>query len=82
MKASFGHVRDFTEKEIGIEPPDFKPHYRLLAMQADQGPQVKQSAQQADAIYLGTAPDREGEAIASRNSIEPKKPQLPSLNSE
>lgn len=64
VKASFGHVRDLPEKEIGVEPPDFKPHYRILAKQAARVAQLKQAAQQADAIYLGTDPDREGEAIA------------------
>ena len=64
VKASFGHVRDLPEKEIGVEPPDFKPHYRVLAKQASRVAQLKQAAQQADAIYLGTDPDREGEAIA------------------
>ena len=64
VKASFGHVRDLPEKEIGVEPPDFKPHYRVLAKQAGRVAQLKQAAQQADAIYLGTDPDREGEAIA------------------
>ena len=64
VKASLGHVRDLPEKEIGVEPPDFKPHYRILAKQAGRVAQLKQAAQQADAIYLGTDPDREGEAIA------------------
>lgn len=64
VKASFGHVRDLPEKEIGVEPPDFKPHYRVLAKQAGRVAQLKQAAQQADIIYLGTDPDREGEAIA------------------
>ena len=64
VKASFGHVRDLPEKEIGVEPPDFKPHYRVLAKQASRVAQLKQASQQADVIYLGTDPDREGEAIA------------------
>lgn len=64
VQASFGHVRDLPEKEIGVEPPIFKPQYRVLAKQAARVVQLKQAAQQADAIYLGTDPDREGEAIA------------------
>ena len=64
MKASFGHIRDLPEKAIGVEPPNFKPQYRILAKQAGRVSQLKQAAQQADAIYLGTDPDREGEAIA------------------
>ncbi len=64
VKASFGHVRDLPEKDIGVAPPDFKAQYRILAKQAGRVTQLKQAAQQADAIYLGTDPDREGEAIA------------------
>lgn len=60
MKASFGHVRDLPEKDIGVEPPDFKAQSRILAKQAVRVAQLKQ----ADAIYLGTDPGREGEAIA------------------
>ena len=64
VQASFGHIRDLPEKAIGVEAPDFKPHYQILAKQAGRVVQLKQAAQHAEAIYLGTDPDREGEAIA------------------
>jgi hypothetical protein len=30
-------------KAIGVDPPDFKPHYRILAAQADQVAQIRQA---------------------------------------
>ncbi|HCG6545441.1 TPA: hypothetical protein NJ180_004587, partial [Vibrio parahaemolyticus] len=27
VQASVGHVRDLPEREMGVEAPDFKPHY-------------------------------------------------------
>jgi hypothetical protein len=29
-------------KAIGVDPPDFKPHYRVLAAQADRVAQIRQ----------------------------------------
>jgi hypothetical protein len=29
-------------KVIGVDPPDFKPHYRILASQADPVAQIRQ----------------------------------------
>lgn len=62
--ASVGHFRDLPKKEIGVEPPDFKPHY---VNDPDKEPvikRIKDSSKVADTIYLATDPDREGEAIA------------------
>ncbi len=64
VQASVGHVRDLPIKEMGVAAPDFVPQYveteRGKEVLAGLAAQVKQS----DEVYLGTDPDREGEAIA------------------
>jgi DNA topoisomerase-1 len=64
VMASVGHVRDLPVKEIGVEPPDFKPKY----IPTDRGKEVLAKlamvVKDAGGVYLATDPDREGEAIA------------------
>ena len=64
VAASVGHVRDLPQKEMGVAAPDFKPIY----VPTDRGKEVlarlASMAKGAEAVYLATDPDREGEAIA------------------
>ena len=64
VAASVGHVRDLPTKEMGVAAPDFKPQY----VPTDRGKEVLARlaglVKHADAVYLATDPDREGEAIA------------------
>ncbi len=62
--ASVGHVRDLPEKELGIALPDFTPTYVPTERGKDVLKRLKALAATADAVYLATDPDREGEAIA------------------
>lgn len=64
VQASFGHVRDLPEHEMGLGPPDFKPHYEILKRAVQHVKKLQVMAQSAGRIYLATDPDREGEAIA------------------
>jgi DNA topoisomerase-1 len=64
IAASVGHVRDLPKKEMGIEPPDFKPQYELIERGVAIIAKLKTLARQADAVYLATDPDREGESIS------------------
>jgi DNA topoisomerase-1 len=64
VEASFGHVRDLPEREMGLEPPDFKPRYEVIKRAAPQVKKLKALAKGARQVYLATDPDREGEAIA------------------
>lgn len=61
---SVGHVRDLPPKELGIEPPDFRPHYQPTERGRDVLARLKKDVAAADRILLATDPDREGEAIA------------------
>jgi len=64
VMASIGHVRDLPIKEMGVEPPDFRPQY----VPTDRGKEVLAklavAVKKASSVYLATDPDREGEAIA------------------
>lgn len=64
VAASVGHVRDLPPREIGVVPPDFSPKYEPTERGADVLKRLAGLVKQADAVYLATDPDREGEAIA------------------
>ena len=64
IAASVGHVRDLPKREMGIEPPDFKPQYEVIERALPIISKLKALAKQADAVYLATDPDREGESIS------------------
>ena len=67
VKASLGHVRDLekTGEKSHVRPPDFKMNY---AVTDDKHKEIvaglKAAADKAEAVFLATDPDREGEAIA------------------
>jgi DNA topoisomerase-1 len=64
VKASLGHVRDLPTSEY-VRPPDFKMNYGITDDKHKEIVQgLKAAASKADAVYLATDPDREGEAIA------------------
>lgn len=64
IAASVGHVRDLPQKEMGVEAPDFKPTYELTERGSDVVARLKGLVKNADAVYLATDPDREGESIS------------------
>lgn len=64
VAASVGHVRDLPEKKMGVEAPDFRPQYELTERGVGVVAKLKSLAKQADAVYLATDPDREGESIS------------------
>jgi len=64
VQASVGHVRDLPEREIGVEAPDFKPTYVPTERGKEVLAKLKAKVKQADAVFLATDLDREGESIA------------------
>lgn len=62
--ATVGHFRDLPKQAMGVEPPEFRPQYVVSEGKAGIIKRIKSAAAQADAIYIGTDLDREGEAIA------------------
>jgi len=62
VKASMGHVRDLPGKDLGVDiDNDFAPTYEVTKDKVVK--ELKAAARKADAIYVATDPDREGEAI-------------------
>lgn len=65
VKASFGHVRDLPQKELGVDiENNFKPTYVISEGKNKIVRQLQTLAKSADKILLASDPDREGEAIA------------------
>ncbi|MDG4868604.1 type I DNA topoisomerase (plasmid) [Guyparkeria sp. 1SP6A2] len=64
VKASVGHVRDLPPKEMGVEPPDFRPSYVETERGADVLKRLRGAVSKADEVFLAMDLDREGEAIA------------------
>src|SRR5262245_16727250 len=63
--ASYGHVRDLIEKEGAVDPEhDFAMKYQLIDKSKPKVDAIQRAMKKADALYLATDPDREGEAIS------------------
>ncbi|HTL50694.1 MAG TPA: type I DNA topoisomerase [Steroidobacteraceae bacterium] len=63
--ASYGHVRDLIEKEGAVNPDrDFEMKYQLIDKSKPKVDAIQRAMKKADALYLATDPDREGEAIS------------------
>jgi len=63
--ASYGHVRDLLPKEGAVDPEhDFAMKYQLIDKNEKHVDAIAKALKKADALYLATDPDREGEAIS------------------
>ncbi|MBN2693606.1 type I DNA topoisomerase [bacterium] len=73
VKASVGHIKDLPANRMGIKiDQDFEPVYTTVKGKTELLKELKKLAKEVDSIYIGTDPDREGEAIAYHlyNSLE------------
>ena len=65
VMASYGHVRDLVPKEGAVDPDhDFAMKYQLIERNSKHVDSIVKAIKKADALYLATDPDREGEAIS------------------
>lgn len=63
--ASYGHVRDLLPKEGAVDPDHgFAMKYQLIEKNEKHVDAIAKAMKKADALYLATDPDREGEAIS------------------
>jgi DNA topoisomerase-1 len=63
--ASYGHIRDLPSKDGAVDTEHgFRMHYELSEGSRKHVDQIIKSAKKAEAIYLATDLDREGEAIS------------------
>jgi DNA topoisomerase-1 len=65
VKASVGHIKDLPSNKLGIDlENNFQPDYKVIIDKRKVIAELKQAAADAEEIFLGPDPDREGEAIA------------------
>ncbi len=65
VMASYGHVRDLLPKEGAVDTEhDFAMKYQLIDKNRKHVEAIAKAMKKADALYLATDPDREGEAIS------------------
>ena len=63
--ASYGHVRDLIPKEGAVDTENqFKMKYAVIERNEKHVQAIIRALKKADALYLATDPDREGEAIS------------------
>ncbi len=63
--ASYGHVRDLIPKVGAVDPDnDFSMKYQVIERNEKHVKSIIKALKKADALYLATDPDREGEAIS------------------
>ncbi|SDD65616.1 type I DNA topoisomerase [Rhodospira trueperi] len=63
--ASFGHVRDLPAKDGSVDPDqDFAMKWDVDPKSEKHLREITEAVRKADALYLATDPDREGEAIS------------------
>jgi len=65
VKSSFGHIRDLPKKGLNIDiEKDFAPNYEVSPDKKKIVSELKKAVQGAEAVWLASDEDREGEAIA------------------
>jgi DNA topoisomerase-1 len=63
--ASYGHVRDLVPKEGAVDPDNhFAMKYQVIERNEKHVQTIGKALKKAEALYLATDPDREGEAIS------------------
>jgi DNA topoisomerase-1 len=76
IKASVGHVKDLPGSQLGVDIENgFTPQYQVIKGKAKILKEIKKAAEKAEAIFLATDPDREGEAIAWHIAEELDRPR-------
>ena len=65
VMASYGHVRDLVPKEGAVDPDQgFAMKYQVIDRNEKHVKSIIRALKKAEALYLATDPDREGEAIS------------------
>ena len=65
VEASKGHIRDLPVNRMGVKlDGNFEPFYEISNDKKNVIKRLKDQATKAEAVYLATDPDREGEAIS------------------
>lgn len=65
IRATYGHIKDLPKSKMGVDVEhDFRPEFTVVKGKAKVVAELKKASKEAENIYIGSDPDREGEAIA------------------
>ena len=65
IRATYGHIKDLPKSTMGVDVNHgFTPQFAVMKSKARIVAEIKKASKEADNIYIGSDPDREGEAIA------------------
>jgi DNA topoisomerase-1 len=65
IRATYGHIKDLPKSKMGVDVQDnFLPQFTVVKGKAKIVAELKKAGKEVDNIYIGSDPDREGEAIA------------------
>lgn len=64
VMATLGHIKDLPKDSLGVDEESLKPTFVWVRGKKALMDKIKKVALKAQFIYIGTDPDREGEAIA------------------
>ena len=64
VKATLGHIKDLPPKELGVDEETLRAKYVYVRGKKKLVDALKRLARKSREVYVGTDPDREGEAIA------------------
>ncbi|MDN3514802.1 MAG: type I DNA topoisomerase [Candidatus Brocadia sp.] len=65
VRSSMGHVRDLPERKLSVDVENnFTPEYKIIPSRKKLVSELLGDSKKADAVYLASDLDREGEAIA------------------
>ncbi len=65
IRATYGHIKDLPKSKMGVDvEKDFSPHFTVVKGKAKVIDDIRKASRDVDHVYIGSDPDREGEAIA------------------
>ncbi len=65
IRATYGHIKDLPKSKMGVDVNHgFTPQFAVMKSKARIVAEIRKASKEADKIYIGSDPDREGEAIA------------------
>ncbi|MDW8095246.1 MAG: type I DNA topoisomerase, partial [Aquificaceae bacterium] len=64
VKATLGHIKDLPKDSLGVDEETLKPTFVWIKGKKKVFEQIVKVAEKCQGIFVGTDPDREGEAIA------------------
>jgi len=64
VKATYGHIKDLPVRELGVDEESLRARYVYIRGKRKVVNLLRKLAGSAETVFIGTDPDREGEAIA------------------